>query len=284
MSKLRSFLALVAAFATFFFTAAPTGPIFSNPPRSSGTVASAQQAKAPYVLAKGGIPLIGVATGTMANNGAMTIGTALPLIYPDAYFYMPAGSVAAGVPAAATWLYGTCTTATACTVFNNSYTSGVPTIPASPVAFSTTGPGAFTGDTGEEFGNTITVPANSMGPNGQIRIALGYFVPNNADTKTARIRLSGNSGTIFAAPALANFPGAKLFATIANTGATGKQIAEWVGAPYSAGGGMISSGVAVLGTIDTTASMTLVFSIQRGTATDNIIQLPPTVELISDGT
>lgn len=56
----------------------------------------------PYVFSRTGIPFIVAPTGTMGNNGAVTMGTALPTTYSGgAWIWYPAGAVAAGTPASA---------------------------------------------------------------------------------------------------------------------------------------------------------------------------------------
>lgn len=145
------------------------------------------------VLQKTAIPFIIAPTGTMANNGAITLGTALPSTYANAYIYLPAGAVAAGVPAAAAWLFCQMSSATVGTVFNNAYTTGVPTIPTSPTAFATTGPGAYTGVTTAVTGPQITIPANTLGANGTLRIFSLWTNPSTAGNKTDAVSVGGTT-------------------------------------------------------------------------------------------
>lgn len=233
----------------------------------------------PFVLAKSAIPFINVSSGTMGNNGALSAITALPLTYANAYMWFPAGAIAAGVPAAAGWLFVQMSSTTAGTVFNNTYTAGtVPSIPASPTPFATTGPGAFTGDTTEAPGPAITIPANSMGANGIIHPWSVWTQNNSAGTKTARIRYSGNAGTIYYASALTTQITLLQTIYIANRGATNSQIG-WANQGDSTAPGFSTSNP-VTSSVDTTASTTLVFSLQKGTATDNKILESFQVELI----
>lgn len=48
-------------------------------------------------LVQTGIPCIIVPNGTVATNGTLTVGTALPLTYPRAWVYLPAGAVVGGL-------------------------------------------------------------------------------------------------------------------------------------------------------------------------------------------
>lgn len=51
---------------------------------------------------------------------------------------------------------------------------------------------SHTGDTTETNLAVVTIPANSMGPNGRLRVTALWTVPNSANNKTPRIRWSGN--------------------------------------------------------------------------------------------
>jgi hypothetical protein len=210
------------------------------------------------------IVMVGTPTGTMGNNGAMTMGTANDQIYPHGYYFMPAGSIAAGVPAAAAWYYGTASSTTAVTLFNNSYdpTTGVPpTVPSSPTAFVTTGPGAFTGDTSEETVFQITIAANSIGPNGELRAEDQATATNSAGTKVVKLKFGATTyGTQSMTTGV--FAGALLW--VKNAGAAAKQIGyinSHLGNSFAASGG-------ALGTSDTTTAINFVVTLQRATATD----------------
>jgi hypothetical protein len=201
----------------------------------------------------------------MGNNGAISALTALPFTYPNCYLWLPTNAINAG--SAAGWYYAQMSSATAGTVFNNTYTTGKPAIPASPTAFVTTGPGAFTGDTGEEFGPTITLPGNALGPNGRIRSFTLWSVNNNANAKTPRLRFSGNAGTAYQQPSLASVQSGLLETEICNAGVTGSQ----KGQDSARTGPGVSGSVLTTSAVDTTANSTLVISMQKATATDNII-------------
>jgi len=238
-----------------------SGSTFSTTSPNTGVVTT---------LYTGGIPFIGLSTGSVAAGGGISGITNLPAIYPDAYCYFPANALATSI--AAGWYYCTFATLSTGTAFLNTYTSGIPTIPSSPTAV-TDGKGAFTGDTGEEFGPTITVPA--LGVNSALRIAMALKGTNNANAKTYRVRLSGNGGTIFIAGSIASLAGASYIASIKNTGSAAKQYST-----RDADGGTSPTTIDTLGTVNTAVSTSLVLSLQRATATDNLVLLPPSVELL----
>ena len=92
-------------------------------------------------LCQTGIPLILVSSGNIGNNGALTAITTLPATYSQGcYMWFKTNSISAATPAG--WYYVVMTSGTAGTIYNNTYTSGVPLQPAVLTAFVTTGPGA----------------------------------------------------------------------------------------------------------------------------------------------
>lgn len=143
-------------------------------------------------LAATALPFVIPSSGSMADNGALTVTTALDRTYARAYFYLPANAISAG--SSAGWYYTVCTTTTACSVKNNTYTSGIPTIPT-PVAFATTGPGAYTQTTGAEIvAQSLTVPANSMGANGTLEAAnIKWVFANTVGAKTAKVKFGSTN-------------------------------------------------------------------------------------------
>lgn len=147
----------------------------------------------PLVIARSAIPFFIAPTGTMANNGAITLGTALPTTYANAYIFLPAGAIAAGVPAASTWYFCQMSSTTVGAVFNNIYVSGLPTVPASPTAFATTGPGAYTGITAATTGPQITIPAGALGPNGVLRTSFLNSVAATINAKTITYTVGGQT-------------------------------------------------------------------------------------------
>ena len=239
---------------------------------------SAQVLRTPYILGKSGIPFIGLSSGSVAAGGAISGITALPVVYPVAYCYFPANALSAS--SAAGWYYCTFSTTSAGVAFLNTYTSGTPTIPASPTAV-TAGQGAFTGDTGEEFGPTITIPAGGLGANGNVKVECDLSCANNANVKTGRIRYSGNAGTVFQALAVTNTTGGITWGDIANRGVTNSQEGTFMSVVSTAS---LTSTVNTGAAVDTTAATTVVLSIQRATATDNLLIDNFLVTLISDGT
>jgi len=143
--------------------------------------------KTPYTFFSSAIPFIYVSSGSMGNNGALTItGAAQIAANRDAYVYLPANSIQTG--SAAGWYYAFFSSTLLATVYNNVYVSGVPTIPSSPTAFSTTGPGAYTQTSGSWIAaQKITLAANSIGINGVLKTEYRILGAVTANSKQIAI-------------------------------------------------------------------------------------------------
>ncbi len=147
-------------------------------------------------------------SGSMGNNGALTLTNALPsTLSRGCWMEFPAGAIATGIPSSAQVTAGVkwwtvMSSTTAGTVYNNTYTPGttLPTaIPASPTAFSTTGPGAYTNNISASPAYIITVPANTLGNNGSIDYeiwASSYSANTNAKTVSSTFGGSGEGANI----------------------------------------------------------------------------------------
>jgi len=143
------------------------------------------------VVLQAGVPLVLVSSGSMANNGAITLTTALPFAYAACFMYLPAGAIVTG--SSAGWYYAVMSSTTQATVYNNTYTTGVPTRQASPTPFVTTGPGAYTQTTGSAVtALSVAVPGGSMGPNGRLSVVKLGSLANTANNKVVETFLGGS--------------------------------------------------------------------------------------------
>lgn len=215
-------------------------------------------------LAQTAVPFIKASSGSMGNNGALTGLTALPATYSNGcYLYLPANAISTG--SAAGWYFAVMSSTTAGTVYNLTYTSGQPYVPATPsqFAFSTTGPGAFTGVATAVTGPSFTLPANTMGPNGVLELAAVYGCAGSTNSKTVAIKLG--SATIYTqtTTTAANVAALALL-TCQNQGITNAQVSNQTGSVgFSATGQTYS-------TQDTTTALTLALS-GTAIATENLI-------------
>lgn len=225
------------------------------------------------ILSKSGIPLISLGSCTLSAAGALSACTALPTTYANAYCFLPANAAATSI--AAGWFFCQFSSTTAGTVFLNTYTSGTPTIPSTTTAVTTGS--SFTGDTGEEFGITITLPANALGANGAFRISAQSAFTNSGGNKNPKWRYSGNSGTVLTAGNFTTHISMEQQIVVSNRGATGAQVSSESNVTNS---GALNNTLAYPA-VDTTASSTIVYSGTRNTATDNLVLESYAIEVLS---
>lgn len=131
-------------------------------------------------------------------------------------------------------------------------------------------------DTTEDTVATITIPANSMGANGRIRVTTYWTETNNANSKTTRIKFGG---TNFASIASANLAQRGTLATISNRNATNSQ---WGVGTFTGVGSYNDQGY-ITAAIDTTSAVTMLITGQKATAGDTLTLESYLVELLSNG-
>ena len=122
-----------------------------------------------------------------------------------------------------------------------------------------------TGSTSEFTFATITIPANAIGPNGQVEIIALWSYTNSANAKTVRNRFGGTQINSITATTTANI---QSYIRLGNRNAANSQFVSGQG---SAGGGFGSSATA-LGTaaIDTTAAVDITLTGQLASAAETI--------------
>lgn len=236
------------------------------------TITSAGQ---PTMLAHSAIPFIWLSSGSVSAAGAISGITALPRAYPRAYCLFPANILA--TVKAAGWYYCTFSTTTAGVAFLDTYTSGVPTIPAAPAAV-TDGKGAFTGTTAETAGQVIAMPA--LTANDAFEFQFDIECGNTANAKSVKTRYGT---TDFATSTVTSTPGARVWTEIANTGTTSTQLGSSMGIGFAAGG----TGIITAPNLGTEVSAGVLNASLRGThatATENLIVTRWRIILYSNGT
>jgi hypothetical protein len=244
----------------------------------SGDTNFTPKTSTPSVLGQSHIPFILISSATIGNNGALTAATALPVTYPSAYAYFPAGAIAAsGAGSAAGWYYMVFSSATAGTIYNNTYTSGTPTIPASPTAFVTTGPGGFTQTTGSFItGYSLTIPGYTIGPNGSVRAMQTYSFYGSTNNKIVKNAYSNYTVFSFTNATMADAGGAFL-AGFSNRQATNIQVNS-----FGNNGGAIGlgAGAPTIGAINSTANQSYTVQMELATGTDYIVNESIVVEYL----
>ncbi len=219
----------------------------------------------PQVIGQGGVPIYILPTGTVAANGAITLGTALLVTESGGLWgYLPAGAAFAGSAAGFYWIVMSSTTVG--TIYNNTYTPGVDDghVPATPVPIVAAGPGAYTGVTTEVTAVSATLPGGSMGPNGSVTHRIGTM--NNSSAGAKSVLLKWGTTTVSGAGSVTTSTFKGIVSTVTNRGAANSQFSPAPGqndTTASAGGG-----VANLMAIDTTANVIISITITLAVATD----------------
>lgn len=117
---------------------------------------------------------------------------------------------------------------------------------------------SHTGDTNETALATVTIPANSLGANGQLRIT-ALWAASGTNTKTVRIRFHGAAGVQFINRALTTQVSWMTFTIIQNRNATNSQIGTNEG-PNNSFAQNTSANVTA--SVDTTLARDIVFTCQ----------------------
>ena len=211
-------------------------------------------------------------TGPFANNTiwlsgsppgtANTSGFSVPFdnAFANCYLYLPAGALFAG--SLAGQYLGQMSSTTLIQFYNNTYTSGSPSVPTTLVPFVCTGPGAFTQTTAALLSMfTSTVPANAMGPRGSAKVTSVFQNNNSANTKTFSIKF-GTSQTL-GTTATTN-QSTSVIREIYNRGATNSQTSPSNGIT----GTGAAAGPSQVYAKDTTLAQDINGQVQLATATD----------------
>src|SRR5574343_19418 len=143
----------------------------------------------PIILAQGAVPLIIPSSGSIGDNGALSGIAALPTTFTSAFMYFPTHAISG--TSTAGWYYVVMSSTTAGTIYNDVYMSGLPAAPATPTAFATTGPGAFTQTAATDIDMLqISIPANLLGATGSVRVDAPFGIADTATQKTVKAKLS----------------------------------------------------------------------------------------------
>lgn len=222
-------------------------------PNPSGT-AWVSHSSEPITLSANGVAIGLPGTGSIANNGAFTAGNAFTNIKANTgmFLYFPTSAIVAGSTAG--FYYTVMSSTTAGTIYNNTYTSGTPLVPASLTSFVTTGPGAFTQPNTETTLLSLPIPANLMGNQNVIQIS-AYANIRAATTPSVFVRYGG---TQVYTENSASTNAIQLLLLIGNAGNNKVQInplsAQWYGPQVN------TIGSAQYSIADTTASANLTIS------------------------
>lgn len=199
----------------------------------------------------------------------------LNFIFSNCWMYFPANAIVAGSAAGVYFVQMSSTSVG--TIFNNVLSSGAPSIPASPTAFSTTGPGAYTQTTSAVTLVTIPVLGGSMGVNGALYVRDLWITPSNANSKQTQVTFGGSAAVTYS-PASQQTLGVERM--IRNAGVTNSQIVIAASTSLSSDVGASGSAPSSL-SINTANNQNLVHTVLIGTATDYAIMASGLVELLA---
>lgn len=143
----------------------------------------------PKTLAQSAIPVIIPSSGSIAANGALTLTTALPAQYANAFLYFPANAVFTG--SGAGFYYVIMSSTSAGTIYQEGYlpsTGVAPTVPTTPTPWVVAGPGAYTQTVGADLPlRSVKVAAGSLGVNGRLEARELCGVNNTAGAKLLKL-------------------------------------------------------------------------------------------------
>jgi hypothetical protein len=148
--------------------------------------------KSPYTLAQSGVP-VGIApNATVATNGQITLGTALPRIYSGGiWLRLPAGAVVGGAAGLYWGVMSSTTVGQVYTNFADTSQGFSPYIPTGTLVNAVGSNAAYTQTTNASIVLCkITIPAGSLGANGQLRINNEFSYNLATGTKLFQIYLN----------------------------------------------------------------------------------------------
>jgi hypothetical protein len=222
--------------------------------------------KQPYILAQDGVPIGLAPNGTVATNGQITLGTALPRVYSNGiWLYLPAGAVSGGAAGLYWCVMSSTTVGQVYTTFADTSQKFTPYIPTGSLVNAVGSNAAYTQiiNTNITLINAI-VPGNSMGASGGLRSMQQFSCANNANGKS--VQLQFGSGSIIYSAGISGSAGAQTLATIRNCGVTNSQVSNFnslTGLGTSANMGYYSN--------DTTVDQPILVLANISVATDYII-------------
>lgn len=220
-----------------------------------------------YVVSQSGLPTGVPSSGSIANNGALTLSTALALTYAGGiYLFYPANAIFAGSTAGLYWTVMSSTTVG--TIYQEQWTGGVPVIPAVPTPWATTGPGAYTQVLTEITIRSDDVPANSLGINSVLSMFARLTYSNTAVSKAFALKFGGQTTWNRSRTTSAN---EAVPVQLQNRGMLNRQIEATNSQNGSAGYAVQGNATPSTYSINTAATQTVVMTATLGAATEYLI-------------
>jgi hypothetical protein len=234
----------------------------------------------PYILAQSGVP-VGIANnGTVATNGQITLGTALPRTYSDGiWLYLPAGAVSGGAAGLYWCVMSSPTVGQVYTKFADTSQIFLPYIPTGVLVNAVGSNTAYTQITATDIVlANITLPGGSLGNNGSVSIiSSGHMATAAAGSKYVKTYYAAGQFWLTQNTATSGNYKFSLFAGFMNCGATNSQVET--SADYSWGSNAVS-GTLLKFNVDSTVDQLLKIVANIPNATESIIYETISIEVL----
>jgi len=213
------------------------------------------------IVGQSTVPVGIAASGSVAENGAITIGTALPVVYSSGiWLALPAAAAYADSPAGTYWCVMSSTTVG---VIYNNLLVGVPYVPTAPTAIvSARAATNYTGVTTAVALATVTVPGGLVGANGSLQIKFAGSQNSAAGAKTYVVK--GAAGTWLSSAATTTAAAYYDF-TVGNRGNAAVNLSTGINSVGVGARGFLAT------TVDTSVNFDVTFNGTLATATDYMI-------------
>lgn len=231
-----------------------------------------------------GIPLIVANNGTIATNGTVTLGTALPAVYAKAWVWFPAGAVVGGSAGLYFVKFSSTTVGVVYTQYNAGNVNFLPYDPevagpdgrpAATLVVATGSNSGYTQTTGSDLVlATIPIGVGQLGINGVIRADIQSINNNSGGNKITRQKLGAT--TVNTTTATTDVVGQQT----TNIRMRGQNAAQQINTKN-----FVAAAVAVTvahGTENLAAGSTYQITGQLATATDHIVVDGGTIEFLAN--
>ena len=149
--------------------------------------------QAPYILAQSAVPVCLAPNGTVATNGIVTLGTALPTTYSGGiWLRLPANAIVGGLAGLYWAVMSSTTQGQVYTNFADPATEFIPSIPSGSLVAAVGSNAAYTQTTSSDITlANIKLVALVMGLSGSLNTQPQWSHPNNANNKLEKVTIGG---------------------------------------------------------------------------------------------
>lgn len=235
--------------------------------------------KVPYVLAQSAVPVCLAPNGTVATNGIVTLGTALPATYAGGiWLRLPANAVVGGSAGLYWAVMSSTTQGQVYSNFADPASEFIPFVPASPLVAAVGSNSAYTQSTGADVTLVnVTLPGSSLGITGALH---GSCVLVNNNTAGNKILTGKIGSTSFYGPKTRTTSTGETFSgmLVRNRGVANRNM-TFINTVPNDGGNSVAGNPAILD-VNTEVDLSITITGQIATATDFIILEASTFEVL----